>query len=103
MRWRTSWGACVNYRRARINMKETNVLRKILVRGAVVVVAGFSVGAFPAAHAAAPARGPLSEGVTSLRFHAEILANLGIELVDVAETSAPLRQGAMGFAVDAPR
>src|SRR4030095_9852895 len=88
-------------RKARINMKKTYVAWPILIGGAVVVAA-LSVSASLAAHATAPAPSPLRGGVTSLRFNAEILANLGIELVDVAETSAPLRHGALGFALDIP-
>ena len=56
----------------------------------------------------APARAPaetsptLRAGVTSIRFSAEILADLGIELADVVSTEAPLRDGAQGFALDVP-
>jgi hypothetical protein len=82
-------------------MKKTYVAWPILIGGAVVVAA-LSVSASLAAHATAPAPSPLRGGVTSLRFNAEILADLGIELVDVAETSAPLRHGALGFALDIP-
>jgi hypothetical protein len=44
----------------------------------------------------------LRAGTVSLRFDPEILGNLGIGLVDVAQTAAPLRDGALGFAVVAP-
>lgn len=44
----------------------------------------------------------LRAGVTSIRFSAEILADLGIELADVVSTEAPLRDGAHGFALDVP-
>ena len=80
-------------------MKGIDLARQIRFGGAVITAA-LSLGASGAAHPAAFAPRPLHEGVTSLRFHAEILADLGIELVDVAETSAPLRDGAMGFALD---
>src|SRR5262245_60281831 len=53
--------------------------------------------------AAVPPGAPPRAGGTSLLFSAEILADLGVELVDVAESSAPLRDGALGFAVDAAR
>jgi hypothetical protein len=44
----------------------------------------------------------LRAGVTSILFAPEILADLGIELVDVVATEAPLRDGAAGFALDVP-
>jgi hypothetical protein len=54
-----------------------------------------------AALAAAVTHPALRAGVTSLRFSADILRDLGIELVDVAASEAPLREGALGFALDA--
>lgn len=54
-----------------------------------------------AAPAAAVTHPSLRAGVTSLRFSADILRDLGIELVDVAASEAPLREGALGFALDA--
>jgi len=75
--------------------------RRIL-GGAVAVVVALALGASLAAPAAAPANTRLRAGVTSLHFSVDILADLGIELVDVAETRTPLRDGALGFAVDVP-
>jgi hypothetical protein len=54
---------------------------------------------------AGPALAPSSTGVTgvtSLRFDAEILADLGVALSDVNTSSAPLRDGALAFALDPP-
>src|SRR5262245_6899007 len=73
-----------------------------MVRGAGLVVVAFGLGAALAAPAAGPASTRLRAGVTSLQFSVDILADLGIELVDVAETRSPLRDGALGFAVDVP-
>src|SRR5262245_60920737 len=71
-------------------------------RSAVETVAALALGASLALPAAA-ADARLRAGATSLRFSAEILADLGIELVEVAESSTPLRDGALGFAIDASR
>ena len=73
-----------------------------ILGGAVAFVVALALGASLAAPAAAPANTRLRAGVTSLHFSVDILADLGIELVDVAETRTPLRDGALGFAVDVP-
>jgi hypothetical protein len=73
-----------------------------ILGGAVAVGVALALGASLAAPAGAPANTQLRAGVTSLHFSVDILADLGIELVEVAETGAPLRDGALGFAVDVP-
>ncbi len=71
------------------------------VLAGVVAAAALALGNSLAAPTVGPAHPTLRAGVTSLRFSAEILADLGIELAQVTETSAPLREGALGFALDA--
>jgi hypothetical protein len=44
---------------------------------------------------------PLDAGSTSLLLSAEILADLGVAIADAETTGAPLREGALGFALDA--
>src|SRR5688572_30313703 len=73
-----------------------------LVTGAAAIALVLALGNFLAAPAPAPSHGALRAGTTSLAFVPEILADLGIELVDVAETSEPLRGEALGFALDVP-
>ena len=75
-----------------------------LVTGAAAIAVAIALGNFLAAPTRAPGHCALRAGTTSLAFVPEILADLGIELVDVAETSEPLREDneALGFALDVP-
>src|SRR5262245_66167221 len=75
-------------------MVKARASRIALVAAALLVAAGST---------AAPPGSPPRAGSTSLLFSAEILADLGIEIVEAAETSSPLRDGALAFAVDATR
>jgi len=76
-------------------IRSVRFVHGVALAAAVMLVAAGST--------AAPPGSPLRAGNTSLLFSAEILADLGIEIVDVAETSSPVRDGALGFAVDATR
>jgi hypothetical protein len=62
----------------------------------------FAIAAALALAVAAPASAEraLRSAGTSLRFAPEILRDLGIALANVAPTGAPLRDGALGFAVE---
>ena len=73
-----------------------------LLASTAAVLLVLVLGASRAAPTAAPGATRLLAGETSLRFDAEILADLGIELGEVVETSPALREGALGFALDAP-
>jgi hypothetical protein len=73
-----------------------------LVTGAAAIALALALGNFLATQSAPPGHGALRAGTTSLSFVPEILADLGLDLVDVAETSPPLREGALGFALDVP-
>jgi hypothetical protein len=73
----------------------------------IFAAAGAVAAAFALGDSLAGESGPtgpmrVRSGTTSLRFEAEILRNLGIAVVDVAQTSAPLRDGALGFALAVP-
>lgn len=72
-----------------------------LLGGAMAgLVVAMALGASRAAPTAQPGATQILAGETSLRFDAEVLADLGIALGDVVETSPSLRDGALGFALD---
>jgi hypothetical protein len=73
-----------------------------LLTGVGAIAVALALGNFLATPTAS-GHGALRAGATSLSFVPEILADLGLELVDVAETSPPLREEALGFALDVPR
>ena len=73
-----------------------------LFTGAAAIALALALGNFLATPTPAPNHGALRAGTTSLAFVPEILADLGIDLVEVAETNPPLRDEAIGFAVDVP-
>ena len=80
-------------------------MRSRRILGAVVAaIAAITVLAIGSSLAESPSAGvPLSGGVTSLRLDPQILGDLGIEVVGVNGASAGLRDGALGFALDAAR
>jgi hypothetical protein len=78
------------------------VPRASAIGAVAALVVALALGTLLAAPAAGRRSTPLRAGVTSLRFSAEILADLGIQLVDVEGTAAPLREGALAFALDVP-
>src|SRR5262245_3217206 len=73
----------------------------LLVAAAAAIALALALGNYLATQPT-PSHGALRAGTTSLAFVPEILADLGIALVDVAETSPALRDEAVGFAVDVP-
>jgi hypothetical protein len=74
--------------------------RRVLGAG-VAALAVLAVGGSLADGAAGARR--VHSGVTSLSFDPDVLADLGIELAEVAGAGEGLRDGALGFAVDASR
>ena len=73
-----------------------------ILAGAAAIAVAFALGNSLAAQSAPAGHGTLRAGTTSLAFVPEILADLGIDLVDVTPSSPPLREAALGFAVDVP-
>jgi hypothetical protein len=79
-----------------------DAMRSHRVLGAVAgAIAMLALGA---SLADAPASGPpIRAGVTSLRFASEVLADLGIEVAGATRAGVGLREGALGFDLDAGR
>jgi hypothetical protein len=73
-----------------------------LFAGAAAIPVALALGNFLATKSTPSGHGALRAGTTSLSFAPEILADLGLDLVDVRESSPPLRQPALGFEVDVP-
>src|SRR5688572_18172199 len=77
--------------------------RGLLVTAAAAIALALALGNFLSAETVTSSHGAPRAGTTSLAFAPEVLADLGIALVDVAETSEALRDEALGFALDVPR